>query len=324
MKPMRIGLDCSSAALTQDAKATLAAAAAVVFSIALRLMRVGMVKIIPMDPLIPPIIPIERWEIFATGLDHPECLAFDREGALWAGGEAGQIYRIDPDGKVEQITTLGSFNAGLAFSPKDELFVCNPAMGMVRVDRTGKFEVFATHAGREKLICPNFPVFDSAGSLYLTDSGQWKKQNGRLVKFTAAGRDEVIAGPFGYANGLALSADEKRLFMVESNTDSIYRFDLSSGKHEIFATDVGRMPDGLALDVEGDLYASCYASDDIHRITPDGRKQLFAWDRWAILLSRPTNMAFAGDTMYVANLGRTTITRAKIGVKGQVLVNLKS
>ena len=28
---------------------------------------------------------------FASGLDHPEGLAFDREGNLWAGGEAGQL-----------------------------------------------------------------------------------------------------------------------------------------------------------------------------------------------------------------------------------------
>ena len=279
-----------------------------------------MVKIITMDPL----IPIERWEIFANGLDHPECLAFDREGTLWAGGEAGQVYRIDPDGKLEQITTLGSFNAGLAFSPTDELFVCNPAMGMVRVDRTGKFEVFATHASGEKVICANFPVFDSAGNLYVSDSGQWKKRNGRLIRFTPDGRGEVLAGPMGYANGLALSADERFLFVVESDTDRVFRMELQTGRHEVYAAYVGRMPDGLALDEEGNLYASCYASDEIHRITPDGQKQLFAWDRWAILLSRPTNMAFAGDTIYVANLGRTTITRAKVGVNGQRLVNLKS
>jgi len=284
-----------------------------------------MVKIIPMDrdPLIPPLIPIDRWEIFANGLDHPECLAFDREGNLWAGCEAGQVYRIDPTGKVEQICTLGSFNAGLAFSPQDELFVCNPAKGMVRVDAGGKFEVFASHAGEHRLICPNFPVFDTAGNLYMSDSGQWKKRNGRLIRFTPDGVGETLAGPMGYANGLALSADEQFLFVVESDTDRIFRMELQTRRHEVYAAYVGRMPDGLALDADGNLYASCYASDDIHRITPDGKVGLFAWDRWAILLSRPTNMAFNGDTMYVANLGRTTITRAKVGVQGQRLLNLR-
>src|SRR5205814_6611899 len=96
------------------------------------------------------------------------------------------------------------------------------------------------------------------------------------------------------------------------------------GEAEVYAENVGALPDGLALDAAGNLYASCYASDDIHRITPAGERKLFAWDRYAILLSRPTNMAFGGenfDEMYVANLGRTTITRAKIGVRGQPLAN---
>src|SRR4051794_29254238 len=91
-----------------------------------------------MDPL----IPIDRFEIFATQLDHPECCAFDRHGDLWAGGEGGQVYRISPKGAVEQIATLGSFNAGLAFSPSGDLFVCNPAMGIVRVKPNGTFETF--------------------------------------------------------------------------------------------------------------------------------------------------------------------------------------
>jgi hypothetical protein len=53
---------------------------------------------------------------------------------------------------------------------------------------------------------------------------------------------------------------------------------------------------------------------------------LFAWDRWAILLGSPTNMAFGGkdfDELYVANLARTTISRARVSRKGQPLANQK-
>ena len=268
-----------------------------------------------------PLIPIDRFEVFATGLDHPECLAFDRDGMLWAGGEAGQIYRIDPAGKAEQITSLGTFNAGVAFSPNDELFVCNPGQGIVRVGRDGTHAVFATHAGTHKIVCANYGVFDSNGNHYVTDSGQWMKQNGFLLRFTPDGRGDVIAGPFGYANGLALSKDQRMLFMVESNTNRVWRFGLNEKgavtSQSVFAENVGRMPDGLALDDRGHLHCSCYASDDIHRISPDGQVQRFAHDPWGILLSRPTNMAFSRDfqMMYVANLGRYTIVRAKMDVK---------
>jgi gluconolactonase len=278
-----------------------------------------------------PEIPIEAFEIYANGLDHPECLAFDRQGALWAGGEAGQIYRIAADRKVQQVASLDGFCAGLAFSPRDELFVCNSLLGIVRVNPNGEFSVFADHAGAHKLVCPNFGLFDSAGNYYVTDSGHFRKRNGCVLRFTLDGRGQILAGPLGYTNGLALSADEKFLFMVESDTDSVFRFavrpDGSLDKPEVYATECGRFPDGLALDSEGNLYVSCYASDEIWRLDPARKKTLFAWDRWAILLGSPTNLAFGGtefDELFVANLARTTITRAKVNRKGQPLANLRS
>src|SRR5882762_3270906 len=119
-----------------------------------------------------PDIPIEEFEIFANGLDHPECLAFDHDGFLWAGGEAGQVYRISPDGSVQTIAELGGFCGGVAWSSDDsELYVCNPKLGIVKVKRTGEWSVFATHVGDSKLVCPNYGLFDSAGNYYVTDSG---------------------------------------------------------------------------------------------------------------------------------------------------------
>jgi gluconolactonase len=285
-----------------------------------------------------PELSIEAFSIFANGLDHPECLAFDRHGDLWIGGEAGQIYRVSPEGKVQLVTNLGGFCAGLAFSPKGELFVCNPKLGIVRVDPTGDFTVFATHAGERKLVCPNYGLFDTQGSYYVTDSGNWKKNNGVLIRYRGAAESrpaqgesqagEVMAGPMGYTNGLALAADEKSLFMVESDTNSIYRVSIEdfgqAGKCEPYASGCGRFPDGLTLDAEGNLYVCCYASDEIWRISPDQKKSLMAWDPFAILLGSPTNMAFGGpnfDEMFVANLARTTVTRAKVGRKGQLLAN---
>ncbi len=273
----------------------------------------------------------DDFEIFASGVDHPECIAFDKLGALWAGGEAGQIYKISPDGKVDLVTTLGGFCAGLAFSPVDELFVCNPAHGVVRVKPSGESAVFATHAGAHKLICPNYGVFDLAGNYYVTDSGQWKKRNGFLIRYRPDGQGEILAGPFGYANGLALNSQENSIFMVESDTNSVLRFAIDAqgalGKPEVYATECGRFPDGLTLDAEGNLYVCCYASDEIWRISPDRQKTLFAWDPWAIRLGSPTNLAFGGkdfDELYMANLARTTITRAKIGQPGQPLTNQRT
>src|SRR6202022_2093147 len=169
--------------------------------------------------------------------------------------------------------------------------------------RAGRWGGVASEGCGCRLICPHYGLFDSRGNYFVTDSGQWRKRNGRLLRFTPEGRGEQIGGTFGYANGLALSADERHLFMVESDTDRVLRIEVATGKAEVYAEEVGRLPDGLALDRDGDLFVSCYASDDIHRISPTGEKTLFAYDRWAILLSRPTNMAFRAGYIYVANLG---------------------
>jgi gluconolactonase len=278
-----------------------------------------------------PEVSIDQFEVFAAGLDHPECCAFDRDGNLWAGGEGGQIYRIDSTGHVETIANVGGFCSGLAFSPDDnELYVCVAGVGIVRVSKTGEWSVFATHAGDHKIVSPNFVALNASGRLYATDSGTWLERNGYVLSFEPNGRGEIVAGPFRYANGLAISADGRQLFMVESDSNSILRFEIDSsdqlGKANVYATDVGRLPDGLAIDADSNLFVCCYASDEIWRIAPDRRLSLVAHDPWAIKLCRPTNLAFGGtkcDEIYVANLGRQTITRAKMGVRGQPLANLK-
>jgi gluconolactonase len=279
-----------------------------------------------------PLIPIDRFEIFATGLDHPECCAFDRDGNLWAGGEAGQIYRVDTSGRVETIANVGGFCCAVAFPPDENaLFVCVSGIGVVRVEKGGDHTVFAANAGDHRIVAPNYLLFDSRGGMYLTDSGNWMKRNGFVLRFDPEGRGEVLDGPFGYTNGLALTADERSLYMVESDSDSIYRFAVAAdgrlGDANLFATEVGRLPDGLALDADGNLYVCCYASDEIWKIESGGRKALLAHDRWGILLGRPTNLTFGGknfDEIFIANLGRFTITRAKLGVRGQPLANLKN
>jgi len=49
-----------------------------------------------------PQISLQKFEIFAEGLDHPEGLAFDADGNLWAGGELGQSTKSVEKGRSEQ------------------------------------------------------------------------------------------------------------------------------------------------------------------------------------------------------------------------------
>ena len=130
-----------------------------------------------------PLIPLERFRTFAEGLDHPEGLAFDADGILWAGGELGQIYRIAPKGRVREISCMGGFCLGLTFSRAQELYVCNFKLpALVRLNRKGRILDSWDRCGNRKFKTPNFSVFDSEGNLYFSDSGDWEEANGCVYR----------------------------------------------------------------------------------------------------------------------------------------------
>ncbi|MGE5109475.1 MAG: SMP-30/gluconolactonase/LRE family protein [Acidobacteriaceae bacterium] len=276
-----------------------------------------------------PQTPIRRFEIFAEGLDHPEGLAFDRDGNLWAGGEQGQIYRISPKGKVRTVATLGGFNLGLTFSAREDLFVCNFKLGaLVQMDRSGKVIRSWERAGRYRLRNPNFSVFDSEGNLYFSDSGAWNKHDGLLFVLRPNGKIEELLRDLSFPNGLSLSADERTLYVVQTTRDNVLAVPLIGpgkvGKARVFAAGLHDIPDGAALDAKGNLYVTCYASHNVYRISPEGKVSLFAADREGTMLAGPTNAAFAGEhfkDLYFANLSRWHICRVRADTPGQPLIN---
>lgn len=274
-----------------------------------------------------PALAIEKFEVFADGLDHPEGMAFDSDGTLWAGGELGQVYRINPRGKATEAFALGGFNLGLTFSPQQDLFVCNLKKHcLVQVSRRGKVLNTWDRAGRRKFKTPNFSVFDSEGNLYFTDSGEWLQNDGYVYVLRSKGRIEEFAGPFAFPNGLSLSSDERTLFVVQTTADDVLAVPIlphgTAGTPKVYAHRLHRVPDGCAFDASGNLYVTCYASDNVYKITPDRKVSLFAYDPFGTMLARPTNAVFDGNGyIYFANLGRWHICRAPVKVAGQLLAN---
>jgi gluconolactonase len=276
-----------------------------------------------------PQISLQKFEVFADGLDHPEGLAFDADGNLWAGGELGQIYKISRKGKIRTVTTLGGFNLGLTFSAHQDLFVCNFKLGaLIQLDRSGKTIRSWERAGRYRLRTPNFSVFDREGNLYFSDSGEFNKNDGFLFVLRPNGKIEQLLDRLSFPNGLSLSADERTLYIVQSTKNNVLAVPLPGtgpiGKPRVYAAGLNNVPDGAALDKDGNLYVTCYASHNVYRVTPDGKVSLFAWDPEGTMLASPTNAAFGGadfDEMYFANLSRWHICRAKVGIRGQLLAN---
>src|SRR6185437_15945446 len=141
----------------------------------------------------------------ARVLDPGGVLETSVSAVVYAGVEAGQLYRFGlGGGAVETVATApGGFLLGLAVDAVGSVYACDPNAGHVlRISPGGEVEPFGDRVGY-----PNYPVFDGDGNLWVTDSGTWDEVSGGLVRIPPDGSTERVAGPFRFANGLAISGD---------------------------------------------------------------------------------------------------------------------
>lgn len=180
--------------------------------------------------------------------------AIDMEGNIYAtySGRRGQkspvsIYKVTPKGAVTAFVTEIMNATGLAFSLTGDLFVTSRLEGNVyRVDPAGRTEMFIEGMGIATGL-----AFDTDGNLYVGDrSGSIFKISQSREIFVFATLEPSIAAyhlAFGFDDHLYVSGP------TTSSFDSIYRIS-PSGEVDRFFTGLGR-PQGLAFDIEGNLYA---------------------------------------------------------------------
>ena len=273
-------------------------------------------------------IDLGQVSVFAEGLDHSEGVVVAPNGIVWAGGEAGQIYRIDPKhGQPEEVAHTGGFALGLAFAPDGSwMAICDSKKhAVLRMDmKTLRVDTLAQKVGDWQFKVPNYPVFASNGTLYISESGDFGKTNGRVFAFDPDGRGRLWAGnELSFANGMALDADESYLYVVETFHPGICRYpinaDGSAGPRELYVDDVRDVPDGIAFDAAGNLYCSCYAPSRIYRIDPQRRTSILVEDITCHMMSNCTNIAFGGPdftTLFITNLARWHIAQVELSTPG--------
>ena len=251
------------------------------------------------------------------------------DGMAYAGGEAGQLYRIDIGRRTaDQIATTGAgLNAGLALDKTGNIYLCNVGSKVVnKVTPEGAVSVYSAGSHERQLITPNYPAFDGDGYLYVTDSGAWKADNGCVWSIAPGGAATVINTECcQFPNGCAVSPDGIYLYIAMSlNAPRVVRLPIAGGRQngpvETVVELPGTVPDGLAFCDDGGLLISCYRPDVIFRYTPDGSLTVVMEDYEGTLLGAPTNVCFAGPELSVllwANLGRWHIgMNAKTGLRG--------
>jgi sugar lactone lactonase YvrE len=270
---------------------------------------------------------LDRFEGFADGLNHPEGVAWNPfDGHVWAGGEAGELYRVTLDGTVEQVASSGGSMLGIAVDGRGRVYACDAGRGeVVRLDPAdGRIEVYARDADGGDLAEPNVAAFGPDGTLYVTCSGEERTQ---LIAVAPGGGTRTLTDALpGYPNGMVVTPDGSALLVVEATAQRVARVVLGSdgaaGEIATFAEVPDTDADGLALDADGGLWATLYRPDGLVRFAPDGREVERIDDHLATVLEAPTNLAFYGeglDRAVVANVGGRHLLSIDLGVRGQPL-----
>lgn len=265
------------------------------------------------------LIHLAHAEVLVDGLDHPEGITYGADAYVYAGGEGGQVYRVDLAARTyTQFADTGGLNLGLAADGANNLYICNAGKQVVnKVTPEGSVSVYSQGTAERAMQTPNYPAFDAAGYLYVADSGAWKADNGCVWSIAPGGATTLLdTDCCQFPNGCAVSPDGNFLYLAMSlNHPRVVRIPIRDGQKTGPAEEViqlpGTVPDGLAFCSDGSLLVACYRPDIIFRLTPDRAHgvelEVVMEDYEGTLLGAPTNVCFGGEnlgTLLWANLGR--------------------
>ena len=170
----------------------------------------------------------------------------------------------------------------------------------MKINLDGTSEIFVDGYEGKRFNRPNDLAFDDKGNLYFTDPKSYgrNKLDGRLFKLNLETKDiTLVAEGLAFPNGLAFSPDAKKLFVCESALNQIVFFEVTEEGTLInktpFAELPGGDPDGLALDIEGNLYAAHFGGGAVFIFSPEGLNK-------EIILTtgkKQSNLEFGGTDM---------------------------
>jgi gluconolactonase len=268
------------------------------------------------------IIALSQVHMIVDGLDHPESVTVSPDCIIWAGGEAGQVYRVDPNtGTAQVVGSTGGFLLGITHDGGQHVYVCDiKQRAVLRMNvENGAVETVCTDVQGRPLINPNHAVFDPQGRMYVTDSGHWHADDGYLFTIDPDGTARIVdERPRHFPNGLFLDFEQGELYIAESTMPGITKLRLRDNAFETLAELSGMVPDGLALDRDRNVYVGCYRPDMIVRISRHG-VEIVVSDPEGTVIAAPTNVAFGGHdgrTLYIASLGRWHIGAIHVEVSG--------
>ena len=223
---------------------------------------------------------------------------------------------------------------GLTIDQQGRLLLMEHGNRLVsRLETNGSRTILAHSYGFSRLNSPNDSVWHSSGWLYFTDPSYGLPEqesdplreldfNGIYKLYPETGELELLETNQSRPNGIALSLDERTLYVANSDgSDKVwYAYDVNDAGElsnqrvffDVNDQDIAGAADGMKIDVNGNIFATgpggvwVFNSDGDHlgNINPP---------------ELPANVAWGGDGSDLYMTARTGLYRISLTTKGVIL-----
>jgi sugar lactone lactonase YvrE len=202
-------------------------------------------------------------QFLAAGLAFGESPRW-HDGRLWlCNWGTGEIIAVDADGNREIVLTVPAvLPYSIDWLPDGRLLVVSGREGLLlRQEADGRLVIHADLRDLSKSPW-NEIVVDGRGNIYVNGGGPAPAPGqyfgpGTIVLITSDGTVRQVAEDIAFANGMAVTPDNKTLIIAESHANRLTAFDISANgslANRRGWADLDGYPDGICLDAEGAVW----------------------------------------------------------------------
>ncbi len=274
---------------------------------------------------------LEPYPVVAD-IEFAEGPIFDGQGNLYFVNyhTLGTLGRRTPDGTVSVWVHTGGQANGLKVDGAGNIIVAD--YGGKRILRvhpiTRQIEVLTTECGGRPYRGPNDVCLDLAGNIYFSDpQGSGRDNPIGAVYRISMGADNAVKGVtriaegLAFPNGLAVSPDQTKLYVAESETNRLLCWELRPDGSLANKRTVIEFPtetlDGIMFDEHGRLWIARWTNGTVDVVDVEKGEPLKSYPAGG---DQVTNLCWWGTDLYVTVAGQRSIHRMEVGVRGAEIV----